>query len=56
MTRQEATRVLDMAREGQRVPSEVIRLALAVTDQQPLPDQVERYEEFVEALRKAGLL
>lgn len=56
MTQQEAIRVLDMAREGQRLPTEVIQLALSVTDQQPRPDQAERYEQFLEALRRSGLL
>lgn len=56
MTMQEATRVLDLAREGQYLPTEVIQLALSVTDQQPAPDQAERYEQFLEALRKSGLL
>lgn len=56
MTQQEAIRVLDLAREGQHLPTEVIELALSVTDQQPRPDQAERYEQFVDALRKAGLL
>jgi hypothetical protein len=56
MTQQEAIKVLDMAREGQHLPTEVIQLALSVTDQQPRPDQAERYEQFLEALRKAGLL
>lgn len=56
MTQQEAIRVLDMAREGQHLPVEVIQLALSVTDQQPRPDQADRYEQFLEALRKAGLL
>jgi hypothetical protein len=56
VTQQEAIRVLDLAREGQHLPTEVIELALSVTDQQPRPDQAERYEQFVDALRKAGLL
>ena len=56
MTQQEAIKVLDMAREGQHLPTEVIQLALSVTDQQPQPNQAERYEQFLEALRKAGLL
>lgn len=56
MTQQEAIKVLDMAREGQHLPTEVIQLALSVTDQQPRPDQAERYEQFLDTLRKAGLL
>lgn len=56
MTRQEASRVLDMAREGQPLPADLIQLALAVTDQQPLPDQPEHCDELLEALRSAGLL
>ena len=56
MTQQEAIRVLDMAREGQPLPTEAIQLALAGTDQQPLPEKAERYEQYLEALRKAGLL
>lgn len=56
MTHQEAVKVLDMAREGQSLPIEVIQLALSVTDQQPRPDNAERYEQFLAALRQAGLL
>jgi hypothetical protein len=56
MTQQEAIRVLDMAREGQHLPIEIIQLALSITDQQPPPDKAERYEAFLAALRKAGLL
>lgn len=56
MTHQEAVKVLDMAREGQSLPVEVIQLALSVTDQQPRPDNAERYEQFLAALRQAGLL
>jgi len=56
MTQQEAIRVLDMAREGQSLPVEVIQLALSITDQQPPPEKAERYEQFLAALRKAGLL
>ena len=56
MTQQEAIRVLDMAREGQPLPAEIIQLALSVTDQQPRPDRADRYEQFLELLRKAGLL
>lgn len=56
MTQQEAIRVLDLAREGQSLPVEVIQLALSVTDQQPVPEKAERYEQFLAALRKAGLL
>ena len=56
MTQQEAIRVLDLAREGQALPTEIIQLALSVTDQQPRPDNAARYEQFLDALRKAGLL
>lgn len=56
MTHQEAIRVLDMAREGQSLPVEVIQLALSVTDQQPAPEQSERWEQFLAALRQAGLM
>jgi hypothetical protein len=56
MTQQEAIRVLDMAREGQALPVDLIQLALSVTDQQPLPSKAEQYEQYLEALRKAGLL
>lgn len=45
-----------MAREGQPLPTEAIQLALAITDQQPLPDQAEHCDELLEALRSAGLL
>jgi len=56
VTQQEAIRVLDMAREGQSLPAEVIQLALSVTDQQPQPDNAERWEQFLAALRQKGLL
>ena len=56
MTHQEAIRVLNMAREGQPFPIEVIQLALSVTDQQPQPDNAERWEQFLAALRQAGLM
>ena len=56
MTHQEAVKVLDMAKEGQSLPIEVIQLALSVTDQQPRPDNAERYEQFLAALRQSGLL
>jgi hypothetical protein len=56
MTQQEAIKVLDIAREGQPIPVELIQLALSVTDQQPAPDKAERYEQFLAALRQAGLL
>ncbi len=56
MTQQEAIRVLDIAREGQQIPVELIQLALSITDQQPPPEKAERYELFLAALRKAGLL
>ena len=56
MTQQEAIRVLDMAREGQSLPVEVIQLALSVTDKQPQPDNVERWEQFLAALRQRGLM
>lgn len=56
MSTEEAIRVLDLAREGQRIPVELIQLALSITDQQPRPAMAERYEQFLEALRKAGLL
>jgi len=56
MTQQEAIKVLDMCREGQRIPVELIQLALSVTDQQPAPEKAERYEQFLAALRQSGLL
>lgn len=56
MTHQEAIRVLDMTKEGQSLPVEVIQLALSVTDQQPVPEKAERIEAWMAALRKAGLL
>ena len=56
MTQQEAIRVLDMAREGQVLPIELIQLALSITDQQPRPDNASRMEQYLEALRKSGLL
>lgn len=56
MTQQEAIRVLDLARDGQTLPSPLIQLALSVTDQQPRPDDAEQYEQFLQLLREAGLL
>jgi hypothetical protein len=45
-----------MCREGQRIPVELIQLALSITDQQPAPEKAERYEQFLAALRQSGLL
>jgi hypothetical protein len=56
VTTQEAIKVLDMCREGQRIPVELIQLALSITDQQPAPEKAERYEQFLAALRQSGLL
>jgi hypothetical protein len=56
MTTQEAIKELDLCREGQHLPVELIQLALSITDQQPAPEKAERYEQFLAALRQAGLL
>jgi hypothetical protein len=53
---QEAIKVLDLCREGQHLPVELIQLALSITDQQPAPEKAEQYEQFLAALRQAGLL
>jgi hypothetical protein len=58
MTHQEATQILDKAKEGQRLPDDVIIEALFMTGDAacwrdlPCPD----VEAFVQALREAGQL
>ena len=58
MTHQEANRLLDMAKEGQPVPEDVLTEALYLTGDGacwrdlPCPD----IEAFVDAMREAGLL
>jgi hypothetical protein len=58
MTHAEANRLLDMAKEGQPVPEEVLAEALFLTGDGacwtdlPCPD----IEAFVHAMRTAGLL
>lgn len=58
MTHQEATKLLDMAKDGQPVPEEVLAEALFLTGDGacwrdiPCPD----IEEFVQAMREAGQL
>jgi len=58
MTYQEATKLLDMAKDGQPVPEDVLNEALFMTGDGaswrdlPCPD----IEAFVEAMRQAGLL
>lgn len=58
MTHQEANRLLDMAKDGQPVPDEVLAEALFLTGDGaawrdlPCPD----IEQFVQAMRSAGLL
>lgn len=58
MTHQEATQLLNLARDGQPVPEEVVTEALFMTGDGacwrdlPCPD----IEAFLEDMRKAGLL
>lgn len=58
MTYQEATKLLDMAKDGQPVPDDVLNEALFLTGDGaswrdlPCPD----IEEFVQAMRESGLL
>ena len=58
MTHAEATQLLGMAREGQPIPEEVLNEALFMSGDGacwrdlPCPE----IEEFVDAMRKAGLL
>lgn len=58
MTHAEANRLLDMAKDGQPVPEDVLTEALYLTGDGacwrdlPCPE----IEEFVDAMRKAGLL
>lgn len=58
MTLREANQLLDMAKDGQPIPDDVLAEALAMTGdgagwrELPCP----QIEEFVEAMRKAGAL
>ncbi len=58
MTHQEATKLLDMAKDGQPIPDEVLNEALFLTGDGacwrdlPCPE----ITEFVQAMREAGLL
>lgn len=58
MTHQEATRLLDMAKDGQPIPGDVLNEALfmagdgACWRDLPCPE----IEEFVHAMRESGLL
>lgn len=58
MTHQEATRLLDMAKDGQPIPEDVLSEALWLTGDGacwrdlPCPE----IEEFVQAMRESGLL
>lgn len=58
MTHQEATRLLDMAKDGQPIPDEVLNEALFLAGDGacwrdiPCPD----IEQFVQAMREAGHL
>lgn len=54
MTHQEATKLLDMAKDGQPVPEEVLNEALFLTGDTPCP--CPEIEEFVQAMRESGLL
>jgi hypothetical protein len=58
MTHQEATRLLDMAKDGQPIPDEVLNEALFLTGDgacwRDLP--CHDIEEFVQAMREAGQL
>jgi hypothetical protein len=58
MTHQEANRLLDMAKDGQPIPGEVLNEALfmagdgACWRDLPCPE----IEEFVQAMRESGML
>lgn len=58
MTHQEATKILDMAKDGQPIPDDVLTEALfmvgdgACWRDLPCPE----IEEFVQAMRESGLL
>lgn len=54
MTHQEATKLLDMAREGHPIPEDVLLEALFLTGDSPCP--CPDIEEFVQAMREAGQL
>lgn len=58
MTHQEATRLLDMAKDGQSIPEDVLNEALFMSGDGacwrdlPCPD----IDDFVQAMREAGQL
>ncbi len=54
MTHQEATRLLDMARDGQPIPDDVLNEALFLTGDSPCP--CPDVEAFLDSMREAGLL
>jgi hypothetical protein len=58
MNYMEANRILDLARSGQPVPSEIVDEALYMTGDGPIicdvPSPV--LENFVQAMREAGLI
>lgn len=58
MTHQEATKMLDMAKDGQFIPEDVLTEALYMTgDGNVSTDEpCEEIEEFVHAMRQAGQL
>ena len=58
MNRHEANQLLDMAKEGQGIPEEVINEALGVSGDDLLARFVPcpAVEEFVNEMRRAGLL
>lgn len=56
MTHSEATRLLDMAQDGQPVPQEAIQAALDMTGDGPDTETDRELEDFLADLRQAGLL
>ena len=58
MTLQEASTLLDMARQGMAIPQEVITWALTVTGDAAQTNWAARQDiaDFVQALRQEGLL
>lgn len=58
MTHAEAIKLLDMAREGQHIPPEVVFEALFMTGDAAswLEIPAKEVEDFVDALRRAGFL
>lgn len=58
MTLEQATKLLDMAKQGLAIPQEVITWALTVTGDATQRNWSDHQEvaDFVQALRKEGLL